>query len=303
MHRTVRTPPFFTLSVALLMRRSINSAFVDPGKILKAFNDASKKNLQEFYNSKLGMAYISADNRLTVQDVYGCCGQEAMAMNHKGPCAMGVDVGSLLNVVVGFKPKDKQLQVCYLARVSSFNDVHDIAQRFNVKYAVIDMEPELRKAREFQAAESYPVFLCDYQDRIVSGPQWDEEKKLVKVNRTEICDTTHDLMSSPGPLILPRRSEEVEVFAKQCANMAKVLQEDPETGSREYRYRKIGEDHYRHSLNYFYLASRRIGVCESRQDEMRRKLLEMTGQDGDRYDPLRFGLDSKSGSDYYPLRF
>lgn len=282
----------------------LNSVFVEPGKILKAFNDISNRNLQEFYNSKLGMAYISAENRLTVQDVYSCCGQEVMSMNHKGPCAMGVDVGSLLNVVVGFKPKDKQLQVCYLARVSSFNDVHDIGQRFGVKYCVVDMEPELRKAREFQAGEPYPVFLCDYQDSVKTGPVWDEEKKLIKVNRTEICDTTHDLMSSPGPLILPRRSEEVEVFAKQCANMAKVLQEDPETGSREYRYRKLGEDHYRHSLNYFYLASRRIGVVESVQDEMRRRLIEMAEQTGDRYDPLRFGLESGSGQGGYdPFKF
>jgi hypothetical protein len=217
---------------------------------------------------------------------------------------MGVDVGSLLNVVVGFKPKDKQLQICYLARVSSFNDAHDIAQRFNVKYAVIDMEPELRKAREFAQAEPYPVSLCDYQDSIVTGPVWDEEKGLVKVNRTEICDTTHDLVSSSGLLILPRRSEEVEVFAKQCANIAKVLQEDPETGSREYRYQKLGDDHHRHALNYFYLASRRIGVCESKQDEMRRRLLELAEETGGAYDPLRFGLDSgRDRGSYDPLRF
>jgi hypothetical protein len=282
----------------------LNSAYADLKKILRTFQDPSNRNLAEFYNSTLAMAYIAAENRLTVNNVYSCCGQDAMSMNHKGPCGMGVDVGSLLNVVVGFKPKDKQLQVCYLARVSSFNDVHDIAQRFNMKYAVIDMEPELRKAREFQASEPYPVFLCDYQDRIVSGPQWDEEKKIVKAQRTELCDTTHELMASSGPLILPRRSEEVEVFAKQCANTAKVLQEDPETGSREYRYRKLGEDHYRHALNYFYLASKRIGVVESVQDAMKRRLLEMAGDEaGDKYNPLTFGLVSRTGTGYDPFRF
>ena len=172
----------------------LNSVYVHPGKILKAFRDPPNRNLAEVYNSKLGMAYISADNRLTVNDVYSCCGQDAMAMNHRGPCGMGVDVGSLLNVVVGFKPKDKVLQVCYTARVSSFNDVHDIAKSFNVKFAVIDMEPELRKAREFQAGEPYPVFLCDYVDSVKTGPVWDEDKMIVKVNRTEICDTTTTLL-------------------------------------------------------------------------------------------------------------
>jgi hypothetical protein len=281
----------------------LNSAYADLKKILRTFQDPSNRNLAEFYNSTLAMAYIAAENRLTVQDVYSCCGQEAMAMNHKGPCAMGVDVGSLLNVVVGFKPKDKQLQICYLARVSSFNDVHDIAQRFNVKYCVIDLEPELRKAREFAQVESYPVFLADYQDHVVTGPVWDEEKGLVKVNRTEVCDISHDLISSSG-LILSRRSEEVEVFAKQCANIAKVLQEDPETGSREYRYRKLGEDHYRHALNYFWLASQRIGLLPSAEELERRRLLEMVQRKDQDYNPLTFGLESEPGPDNYnPLMF
>ena len=277
----------------------LNSAYVDPGKILSAFRDPPNRNLAEVYNSKLGMAYISADNRLTVQDVYSCCGQEAMSMNHKGPCAMGVDVGSLLNVVIGYKPKEKVLQLCYMAKVSSFNDIHDIAQRFNVKYAVIDMEPELRKAREFAQAESYPVFLVDYVDSVVTGPVWDEEKKLVKVNRTEICDTTHDLVTSSGLLVLPRRSEEMDIFSKQLCNIAKVLEEDQETGSRQYRYRKLGEDHYRHALNYFFLASTKIGVYESEKDKMIKTLMEIGAMNAEReYHPLTFNI---GGSDYDPF--
>jgi hypothetical protein len=283
----------------------LNSVYVNPGKILKAFRDPPNRNLAEVYNSKLGMAYISADNRLTVNDVYSCCGQDAMAMNHRGPCGMGVDIGSLLNVVVGFKPKDKVLQVCYTARVSSFNDVHDIAKRFNVKFAVIDMEPELRKAREFQAGEPYRVFLCDYVDSVKTGPIWDEDKMIVKVNRTEVCDTTHDLVTTPGLLILPRRNEEVEIFAKQCANTAKVLQEDQETGSREYRYRKLGEDHYRHALNYFYLASTRSGVLETLEEYDRRRLYESLGiPETPKYDPFTYGMnDSERKDGYCPFSY
>ena len=243
---------------------------------------------------------MSAENRLTVQDVYSCCGQDAMAMNHRGPCAMGVDVGAMLHVVVGYRAKEKVLQVCYLARVSSFNDVHDIGKRFNVKSCVVDAEPELRKAREFAQAEPYPVFLCDYQDSIISGPQWDEEKKLVKVNRTETCDATHDLVSSSGLLILPRRNEELEIFAKQACNIAKVLQEDPETGSRQYRYRKLGEDHYRHALNYLSLASHRVRVVESENPHIR-LLRELEQQQQDNSDPLFYGLESKASDGGNPL--
>ena len=247
----------------------LNSAYVEPSEILKAFNDPPNGNITEVYNSKLAMAYVSAENRLNISDIYSCCGLDAMAMDSLGPCAMGVDVGKLLHVVVGFKPRDKVLEVCYLARVSSFNDLHDIAKRFNVQCAVLDMEPEMRKAREFAEGENYPVFLCDYQDRISAGPQWDEEKKLVRAQRTDLCDTTHELFANPGRLILPRKCEEVDRFAQQCRNIAKVLEEDLETGSREYRYRKLAEDHGRHALNYLYLASQRIGLVHDARGKMR----------------------------------
>ena len=241
----------------------LNSAFVDPGAILKAFNDPPNGNLTEVYNSKLGMAYVAAENRLSISDIYSCCGQDVMATKAVGPCAMGVDVGKLLHVLVGLKTRENVLELCHMARVSSFNDVHDIAKRFNVECAVIDLEPEMRKAREFQASEDCQVFLCDYQDRVVSGPQFDEEAGMVKVNRTEICDTTHELFTTPGVLVLPRRCDEVDRFAQQARNIAKVLEEDPETGSREYRYRKLGEDHFRHALNYCYLASTKVRIADS----------------------------------------
>jgi hypothetical protein len=175
---------------------------------------------------------------------------------------MGVDVGKELHVVVGFKPRERVLQICFLARVSSFNDVHDIARRFNVQAAVIDMEPEVRKAREFQAAEEYPVFLCDYVNSPGTGPKWDEEKKTIKVYRTEIMDGVHDLFAQTGAIILPRRCEEVEEYAREMCNTAKVLEEDAESGSREYRYRKLGADHYYHATGYFYLASKKIWLAE-----------------------------------------
>jgi hypothetical protein len=99
---------------------------------------------------------------------------------------------------------------------------------------------------------------------------------MIRVHRTEICDTTHDLFVTPGRLIPPRRCHEVDRFAQEVRNIAKVLEEDPETGSREYRYRKLGEDHYRHALNYLYLASQRIGVSYSSKERNRTPLRSET---------------------------
>jgi len=241
----------------------LNSPFVDPATILQAYQNPPRGNLAEVYNSKLGMAYIAAENRLAMEEVLKCCRIDPMAIQSKGPCCMGVDVGQRdFHVLVGLKPADPQvLQILYLARVESFNDIHDIARRFNVSMGVFDMEPETRAVKDFMAQETYPIYLCDYVEQTYPGDKWDEEHRIVKIRRTEACDSTHRLVTSPGSLILPRRSSEVEEFARHCSNLAKVLQEDPETGSQEFRYRKLGPDHYRHALNYLFLAAQRTGIA------------------------------------------
>lgn len=267
----------------------LNSAYVSPKKILDMFRDPDT-NLQEFYNSKMGMAYVAAENKLTLADVYACCGKEPVKLSHQGPCAMGVDVGKLLNVVVGCRPAEKKTRVLCIARVSSFNDVHDIAQKFNVKVAVVDVEPELRAARAFADAEPYGVWLCDYNDNLLTEPKWDDKQKLLQVNRTSVCDSSHNLVRG-GMFEIPRRNEEVEVFAKQVSSPAKVLEEDEKTGSRRYTYRKTGgDDHYRHALNYFWLASGRIGIAEDDTPEARLMKMLRERQINESYNPLRYGL-------------
>ena len=238
----------------------LNSLYVDPAYILDLYEDPPNGNLAEVMNSKLGRAYIPAENRLTSSEVYACCGSDAPLMRNEGPCCMGVDVGNpTLHVVVGHKKTKHNIKVIWMGRVSSFNDLHDIAQRYSVRSSVIDLKPEIRKVREFQAAESYSVFACDYVETRVGMTSWDDKERIIKCNRTEVCDASHDFIISPGKLELPRRNTELDLFVKECCNIAKVLEEDADTGARVYRYKKLGADHYRHALNYMLLASERVG--------------------------------------------
>ena len=240
----------------------LNSPYVSPKTILDLYNDPPEGNIQEVYNSKLGMAYIAAENKLTVNDVYACCGQEAMSTKSMGPCAMGVDVGKILHVVIGGKLGNERFKILKMARLSNFNDLHDLAQRFNVKAAVLDIEPETRTVREFQKAEPYEVWLCDYTDNPAKSAAWREDDKTIMAFRTEACDTAHHLVSKEGRLEIPRKCDEVEEYAKEMSNIAKVLEEDKETGARVYRYRKLGADHYFHTTAYFCLAAKRVGVLK-----------------------------------------
>ena len=237
----------------------LNSVYVNPGKILTLFNDPPNGNIAEVYNSKLGMAYVSTENKLSKNDVYQRCSNDIMANQHDGPCCMGVDVGKMLHVVIACKTGSKSLKVVKVARLSTFSDVHDLAKRFNVKCGVVDYKPEIKKARDFQTTEPYSVFLCNYQENRRGAVSWDEKERMVLVNRTETCDNTHDLVMDMGRLELPRRCPEIDEFVTEMCNIAKKAVMDEDTKSIEYKYIVLGADHHRHALNYCWLASKRIG--------------------------------------------
>jgi hypothetical protein len=243
----------------------LHSPYIRPIDVVNAFNDPPHGNIQEVYNSKLGMPYIAAEDELTMHDMRACCGADPMPTRHHGPCAMGMDVGKLLHVVIGCKVAAKQYKIVKTVELETFTDVHDLAKRYGVKSCVIDALPETRKVRSFQKAEPYEIFLCYYKETLTTGPVFDLNTGLVNVNRTEICDQTHNLITESSRCQLPRWSDEIEKYAKHMTSMYKVLEVDDVTGKRVYRYHHRGPDHFRHATNYFYLAAQRISEIRTQR--------------------------------------
>lgn len=279
----------------------LNSAYVEPAEILKLYESLGQPGVmsrQEFYNSKLAQAYVEAANRLTRRDLERCMTQDAMAFSHDGPCAMGVDVGSWLHVVIGCRPNEHTRRVVHLARVKEWSDLHNLAVRFGVKTAVIDGEPERHKVREFKAAEPYAVFLCDYQEGARGALRWDVEAGTVVGNRTEILDRTHALITglttaTARTFELPRPSNEVEQFVQEATAMVKVLVTDG-NGIQKYTYKQLAPDHYRHALAYFDMACERISLLASPFRKYETHVPD--------YDPLDFNRERAfAQEDYDPL--
>jgi hypothetical protein len=231
----------------------LNSMFMDPGKILRLYNNPPNGNLTEVMNSKLAQAHIAAENRLSVSDVLSLCSEQAILQNDTGPCFMGVDVGRLLHVVIGKRHWSKIGRIVYIGAVESFNDLNALMRQFKVSRAVIDALPETRKAREFAEQHQGKVYLCYYQMNQKSGYGWNEKALTVSANRTEALDASHTELAQ-GNVDLPAISDTLRKFAGHCANVARVLQTDPETGSSRYVYLKTGEDHYRHAQSYECMA-------------------------------------------------
>jgi len=233
----------------------LTSIFHDPADILEKSINPPRGNLGDVYRLDLGLPYIAAEDRLRQSDVFACCGSDIALSGHKGPCAMGVDVGKIKHIIIGARSNKEQYQIFKTAQLSSWGDIHEMARKFNVKSAVIDIRPYEDAARQFQAAEGYRIFLCEYKENMPQGTLYNQNTGIVSVARTEIFDATHRMVVEPGYLTIPRICPDIKEFAKQVCATAKVLETDKKTKLSVYRYKKLGDEHFRNALNYFYLAA------------------------------------------------
>jgi hypothetical protein len=233
-----------------------------PESILNKF--LTTTNLTDFWNLKIGIAYVDAKNRLSREQVFDCCGDQGMLSESSKGCFMGVDQGSNLHFVIGRSHDTRKGEIVHIGHLkgnntenknddSGWRQLDEFMKRFKIMRCVVDAQPNTKLAREF--SERFPgrVFLCYYSDSFKGNYRWDEEKMVVHANRTESLDASHMEISQVN-VLLPRRSEVVDEFADHMHNVAKKLIVDEETGSQKYQYFRLGEDHWRHAYNYEKMA-------------------------------------------------
>ncbi len=244
----------------------------DPAEILEDFVNPPFGNLADVYRLRLGRAYSNRDEKLRKSDVLACCGGDGLATKHIGPCAMGVDVGKVKHVVIGIKIDNKRYEILRAIKIpqgpEGWNQISDLAKKYNVKSTVIDIRPYEDEARSYQRAHggdsaNPATFLCEYSDTQITDSAFNNNTGIVKAHRTGIFDQTHRLLST-GQMILPRQCPEIEEFARQCCNCAKFEEKDKRKNIIVFRYRPTGDrqEHFRNALNYFVLAAsgHRVGT-------------------------------------------
>ncbi len=240
----------------------------DPGEILEEFNDPPEGNKADIVRLRLGLPYVAAEDRLTKAEVLGCCQEYNQMARHEGPCAMGIDCQKPKRIVIGARTGRDRYSIFRVAGSSDpeWNEIVDWVRKFNVKSVVVDIRPYEDQARTFQKRMmklGVRVFLCEYSESTPIGSMFNTKSGICKVNRTEVMDGTHRLVTTPGKLMIPRRCPEIEEFAKQMCATAKVLETNKRTRQSVYRYRKLGPDDYRHATNYFWLACQNTRVGQA----------------------------------------
>ena len=239
------------------MASQLMTPYNDPAEILEDFVNPPFGNLADVCRLRLGRPYSNRDEKLRKSDVLDCCGNEGSTISHKGPCAMGVDVGKKYHAtVILIKTGKDRYEVLRAVKARGFQEVYDLAKRYNVRSDVVDIGPYYESAREYQKGSGHKTFLCEYKDTQTVDELFNDITGEVKVNKTAIFDKTHRLLTQ-GNIVLPRQCPEIEEFARQCCNCARFEEKDKRKGTIVNRYRKTGDrqDDFRSALNYAILAA------------------------------------------------
>ena len=268
-----------------------NTAKFDAPFLMSEYDEAVLDGalMGRFYNTYLGFPYIPVEDRLRQQDVFNCCGNEQMTSSSSVGTAMGADIMKVNRVIIAEKKKNGGAKIIYMARVSTFDALYDLVERFNVRSVVACLRPYEESFRRFQARcnsrdPKVTVFGSEYKDRQKNLLKTDDESGVYGLARTEAMDKSQSWIRS-GKLEIPRRCEEVNIFAKECCNTAKRLEINEKTKDRVYRYKPVGDgqEHYRHCVNYLQLALLNL-------HDYQIGLPVPTGGESSEYDPLRWEL-------------
>jgi hypothetical protein len=234
----------------------------DPAEILYEYRNPPEDNLSSIVRLRLGWPHISSEDKLRKEDVLNCCNESNYPLtSHPGPCLMGLDCMKGKHLIIGARTGTDSFEIYKTAVIrgegmDSWNEIEDICRRFNVKVGVVDIRPYEDMARHFQKKVKFKVWLCEYKETTPLGSIFNKNTKMVSVGRTEIMDTSHRLVITPGNLVLPRRSPAIVEFAKQLCSPFKTEELNKKTKQMVYRYRKTSDpDHFRHCLNYLILAA------------------------------------------------
>lgn len=246
-------------------------------KFLHSLNDQTEE--QEFYNSTLGLPHIVKGGQITDFDLNECI-RPYFKFDHRPKdsplVTMGIDQGALLHYEIDqWRPLNNDSNDlsnsfhCNLLTegyVNEYSQLDSLFQQFQVDFAVIDAQPERRKATEFANKHYGKVRVCFYPEGIntkqihLSDAGYEPQ---VAVDRTTWLDTSLGRFRN-RTISLPQN------ISYDYKNHIKALvrrYERDKNGNPIGRYRRGGkDDHLAHARNYSEIALHLVAAKGSNQN-------------------------------------
>lgn len=243
------------------------SMVLPPWKLAESYlrSLTNSNDEQEYYNSKGGLPHIVAGARITDSDIINCTKNYPMMANSSPGMltTMGIDTGNWLHFEIDQWMLDENAtsmndinlvarpRVLRQGRVKHFHELDQLMYDYNIKQAVIDIEPEVRKAKEFCDRFQGIAKRCRYAVG-VSGKEIRNYPDYVHVDRTCWLDLSLGRFTR-GTIDLPRDfSQEAKDQIKALIRVYKEDRSGNQVGS--YVKKENAPDHAAHARNYSEIA-------------------------------------------------
>jgi len=212
--------------------------------------------LQRFYNADLGLAYTAKGAKITKDMLNDCLGLHRNDLKHEGLGLAGIDVGNVLNLIIGYLFPDGKIKICKIAELPvNLKELVKILTEYNVKVTVIDALPEKNFVNNLKQSYSN-IFSCYYSD---SKKEPVDESRNVMVDRTATLDQVKEGLLTKT-YILPGNAESIPNFYNQMTSSTRTFDQKKNKGSGAYVWIEVGPDHYFHAFNYLNQARRLISA-------------------------------------------
>jgi len=247
------------------------AANIELSSLVRQYSKAisNDRNLQIFYNSKLGLPYSSAGNKITysllesVKKNYSIKKEDISIYKR---LYVGIDVGAYYHVIVRARLDNNKRKLVAVYKFETTQQLVRMLKQFrNVKFIMIDETPEVREVEKIKK-EVKKVYSCRYVNGRTLLDIKKTEKRYVRarkisIDRTFVLDEVRSDFSK-GIMINPIDAHDIfnddlEDYGEYYKNMlssTRIFIEETGRNRSRFEWRESSPDHFFHAEAYCKMA-------------------------------------------------
>jgi hypothetical protein len=239
------------------------SMVVPPWKIATSYlkGQIEEADLQEYWNSKGGLAHMPEGARVNAEDIKACFGTHRLTdITPRGQLiTMGIDVGRVLHYWIDqwLLPESLGADLNMYAKcrnlkhgfVNHFEELDQIMSDYQVVHSVIDWQPEERASHNFCQRNIGRAHRC-YFHRGTRNKAINVNESLIGVGRTSWLDLSQGRFKG-RTIILPY--DMLTEAKNHLMNLVRIQKKDKDENPVS-KYISVGTDHYAFARMYSEVA-------------------------------------------------
>jgi len=219
--------------------------------VLEAITDDPSES-EQFFRSDLGIPHGASGGRIDPEMLLQLAAElpDGLPDGPWSDTVMGADIGARIHYRIDSIGPGGFVYVREVGSVPDFSGLDTLMQKFNVRRAVVDAEPEWHGSMEFCQRWPGRALRCFYPGN-ANAVKTDlfnlkEGTFDIQANRTQIIDLVYATIASCGER-WPKNIATNEELISHMGNITRVRVTDEGTGRSYYNWVRTGPDHHIHT--------------------------------------------------------